>query len=258
MIEFFIIGLCAFAAATLTLFSGFGLGTLLMPVVALFFSVEIAIAITAVVHLANNLFKVALLGSKTSVPVLLRFGLPAVLMAFVGAWLLNTLASGSVIFSYSLLDRDMSVSTAKLIIGLLILVFVLLELSPRLSAVQFDARYLPVGGLLSGFFGGLSGHQGALRSMFLVRSGLSKDQYVATSAVLAAVVDISRLGVYSGDLAARSETINWWLVATACVAAFAGSYFGKQLLQKITIRTIRASVSTLLIVIALGMISGLL
>ena len=257
MPEFFIIGLCAFAAATLTLFSGFGLGTLLMPVVALFFSVEIAIAITAVVHLANNLFKVVLLGSKANLPVLLSFGLPAMLMALVGAWLLNSLTGDSIIFSYNLLDQVIAVSTVKLTIGLLILAFVLLELSPRLSAVQFDARYLPVGGFLSGFFGGLSGHQGALRSMFLVRSGLNKEQFVATSAVLAALVDISRLGIYSSDLAARSTTINWWLVGTACLAAFIGSYFGKKLLQNVTIRAVQLSVSALLVVIALGMISGL-
>jgi len=56
-VEWIIVSACALLASMLTLFSGFGLGTLLMPVVALFFPLEVAIALTAVVHLANNVFK---------------------------------------------------------------------------------------------------------------------------------------------------------------------------------------------------------
>ena len=53
--------LAALLASVLTLISGFGLGTLLLPVFALFFPLEIAVALTAVVHLLNNLFKTGLL-----------------------------------------------------------------------------------------------------------------------------------------------------------------------------------------------------
>ncbi len=68
----------SFLAALLTLFSGFGLGTLLMPVVAIFFPVEVAIGITAVVHLANNLFKLALAGLSSAEPLYTHdlFGAP--------------------------------------------------------------------------------------------------------------------------------------------------------------------------------------
>ena len=64
-----IVGIAAFGVSLLTLFSGFGLGTLLMPVFALFFPVEVAVASTAVVHAANNLFKVGLLARGASVDV---------------------------------------------------------------------------------------------------------------------------------------------------------------------------------------------
>lgn len=60
--HYFIICLVAFLTSGLTLFSGFGLGTLLLPVMALFFPIDAAIALTAVVHCLNNLFKFALLG----------------------------------------------------------------------------------------------------------------------------------------------------------------------------------------------------
>ncbi len=67
-----VLGLTAFGVSLLTLFSGFGLGTLLMPVFALFFPVEVAVASTAVVHAANNLFKVGLLGRSAPRDILIR------------------------------------------------------------------------------------------------------------------------------------------------------------------------------------------
>ncbi|OGA86871.1 MAG: hypothetical protein A2Z90_01050 [Burkholderiales bacterium GWA2_64_37] len=48
----------------LTLFSGFGLGTVLVPVFALFFPVPLAIAATAAVHFANNIFKFGLMAKQ--------------------------------------------------------------------------------------------------------------------------------------------------------------------------------------------------
>ena len=48
---------CGFAllASGLTFFSGFGLGTLLLPAFAPFFPVDRAIALTAAVHFLNGL-----------------------------------------------------------------------------------------------------------------------------------------------------------------------------------------------------------
>ena len=59
--ELAVISLVAFLTAILTFFSGFGLGTILMPVFAIFFPVDIAIALTGVVHFSNNLFKLSLI-----------------------------------------------------------------------------------------------------------------------------------------------------------------------------------------------------
>lgn len=73
--EIVIIWLAAFFTAILTFFSGFGLGTILAPVFAIFFPIDIAIALTGVVHFSNNLFKIALIGRNTDKAVLLRFGI---------------------------------------------------------------------------------------------------------------------------------------------------------------------------------------
>ena len=47
--------LVALAASLLSFFSGFGLGTLLLPAFAVVAPLDVAVAATAVVHLANNL-----------------------------------------------------------------------------------------------------------------------------------------------------------------------------------------------------------
>ena len=113
----------ALLVSALTLFSGFGLGTLLMPVFALFFPVEAAIAATGVVHLSNNLLKVFLLGRWASYRVVIRFALPAAIAATVGALALSLLSGAAPLYEYSLGARTCSVTTMKIVVALLILVF---------------------------------------------------------------------------------------------------------------------------------------
>jgi len=259
-VEIVVVSIAALFASALTLFSGFGLGTLLMPVVAIFFPVEVAIAITAMVHLANNVFKVALLGKKANRSVLLRFGIPAVVSAFLGAVLLGWLSDVSSLFEYAAFGNQIQVSPLKLVVGILILVFVIFELSPKFSAIALDKKFLPYGGVVSGFFGGLSGHQGAFRSMFLLKAGLNKAEFVATGVMLAVMVDMSRILIYGWEMSGqhRGSGIEWPLVIAASVSAFIGAYFGSKLLKKITIRAIQLAVSALLVVVSLGLIAGVL
>lgn len=254
-----IIASVAFLASGLTLFSGFGLGTLLMPVVAVFFPLDVAIGMTAMVHFANNLFKLGLVGLKAQRGVVLRFGVPAVIAAVAGALLLGELSNLPPLFTYTLAGKALAVTPIKLIVGVVIIVFVILELSPRFAEMRFAPRYLPLGGLLSGFFGGLSGHQGAFRSMFLLKAGLTKTQFIATGVVIAVLVDLTRMLIYGWErFNSGGAAVDWPLVATATLAAFAGAFIGARLIGKLTIRAIQLLVSALLVVVAAGLISGLL
>lgn len=256
--DFFIISVVAMAASLLTLFSGFGLGTLLMPIVALFFSIEVAITITAIVHFANNGFKVFLVGKHANLSVILKFGLPAVFFALLGALLLTNMSNTNELVTYHLLSHEFTTSMMKVVVGVLILLLVAVELMPFFKSLSIDKKYLPFGGALSGFLGGFSGHQGAFRSMFLLKLGLSKEQFVATGVILAVLVDINRLAVYGWYFGSTQTTVNWWLVASACISAFVGAYFGKKLLNKVTIDNVQKFVSVLLIFIGLGLMTGTL
>jgi len=170
--EYFVIAFTAVFASGLTLFSGFGLGTMLLPVFALFFPVEVAIGMTAVVHFLNNIFKLVILGRYTDKQVTLKFGLPAIISAVLGALLLVWFSDLEQLYSYQLAGRVYVIQPVQFIIGFLILGFVFIESLPRFKNLAIDKKYLPLGGIASGFFGGLSGHQGALRSMFLLKAGL--------------------------------------------------------------------------------------
>jgi len=253
-----VIAMAALVASGLTLFSGFGLGTLLMPVVAIFFPLDVAIGITALVHFANNIFKLGLLGLRADKSVVMKFGVPAVCAAFLGAFLLGWFTALQSIVTYSVMGIAGKVMPVKLIIGTVIIGFVVLELSPGFAAITLDKKFLPVGGCISGFFGGLSGHQGAFRSMFLIKAGLGKEQFIATGVVLAVMVDVSRMLVYGWEAMAAQQKVDWRLVLVATFSAFIGAFAGSRLIKKMTIRSVQVIVSGLLVVVAFGLIIGVL
>lgn len=256
--EIIAVSIAAFAAAILTFFSGFGLGTILTPVFMLFFPVEVAVGLTGVVHFFNNIFKLLLVGGKADRQVVIRFGVPAVIAAFFGSWLLFSLTDVAPVFSYRLGDNVIPVLPLKLTIAILLIIFACMDLIPYFQKLQFDKDKLPVGGLLSGFFGGLSGNQGALRTAFLIRAGLSKQAFIATAVVISTFVDFTRLGVYFANFSTGGLTNNLPLVISATISGILGSYVGNKLLKKVTLRAIQIVVAVSLILISIGLASGLL
>ncbi|SFC30906.1 hypothetical protein SAMN05421747_10842 [Parapedobacter composti] len=256
--DILVLSLAAFAVALLTFFSGFGLGTILTPVFMVFFSVDLAVALTGVVHFFNNLFKLVLVGGRADRQVLIRFGIPAVIAAFFGAWLLLQVSDLAPLFSYSIGGEAFEVYPMKLVIAVLLMGFAVMDLIPYFSNLAFGKAKLPIGGLLSGFFGGFSGNQGALRSAFLVRVGLSKEAFVATTVVISTFVDFTRLSVYATRFAASGLHDNLLLVGCATVSAILGAYLGNRLLKKVTLRFIRILVAVMLIVIAMALGAGII
>jgi uncharacterized membrane protein YfcA len=150
----------------------------------------------------------------------------------------------------------------KLIIGLLMIGFALFELLPRFRSLKFDRRYLSLGGLLSGFFGGLSGHQGALRSAFLAKTGLTTDSFVGSNAVIGFLVDLTRISVYVALFTAVggqvSEFSGWSLVITGAISAFCGVLIGKRYLHKVTMTNVQTLVGVLLFGVGLALVFGFL
>ena len=263
MTAYFAVALAALIAAGLTLYSGFGLGTLLLPVFALFFPAEMAVVATAMVHGANNVFKVSLLGRQADREVVLKFGLPAIGAAVLGALALGWFAQSDSSLVIEVNEEVYSeITPVKLIIGLLMIGFALFELVPRFRVLEFDRRYLPLGGVLSGFFGGLSGHQGALRSAFLAKAGLTTERFVASNAAIGFLVDLTRISVYVALFTVAgghvSDFSGWPLVITGAVSAFSGVLLGKRFLHKVKMTSVQTLVGVLLFGVGVALVTGVL
>jgi len=256
--DYIIICIVALIGAGLTLFSGFGLGTILLPVFGLFFPIEIAVVLTALVHFMNNIFKLFLFGKSADKTIILKFGIPAIFFAYIGAQLLKTLTNSNPISSYVLADKTFQITPLKLIIGFLLIAFALFDFIPKFKKLQFDKKYLSIGGMLSGFFGGLSGHQGALRSAFLIRAGLTKETFIATGVVIACLIDVTRLSVYLPKIINNEVHLDFNLIGLATLSAFIGVYFGNKMLQKTTITTMQNIVAVLLLTYGILLIFGII
>lgn len=263
MTEYIVIAMASFITSFITFYSGFGLGTLLMPVYALFFPMEVAIASTAIVHGANNILKMVLVGKNADKSTVIRFGFPAILAAFAGAGCLVFLADLHSGFHYTIGSHEAMITPIKATIAVLMFFFALFELLPNLSQLRFDRKYLMLGGFLSGFFGGLSGHQGALRAAFLTKTDLDAKAFVGTNAMIGFLVDAVRIGIYAfsmfflGAIHWQNQ-MNFALIGTGVISAFLGVFWGQRYLHKITMSSIQMITGVLLIAIAILLGLGIL
>ena len=255
--EVLIISIVAFLAALLTFFSGFGLGTILTPVMLIFFPPEIAISLTGIVHFCNNIFKLSIIGSQFNKEVLIKFGIPAVIFAFAGSYALFFI-SNDTLFTHHLFVKKIDVSYLQFIIAIILIFFALIDLIPFFKKLKFNKSILPIGGILSGFFGGLTGNQGALRSAFLIKMNLEKSVFIATTVVISFFVDLTRISVYISKIK-DFEISNYLILGLAAiVSAIAGSFIGFKSLKKVTLNFIRNLVAIMILLIAFLLLLGIL
>jgi uncharacterized membrane protein YfcA len=207
--------LACFLAAALTVPAGFGLATMTTPIFLLWFAPHHAVAGVALVHGAHNAMKSSLLRHHINRENLRRFGGALLLGALLGALLQSVVPSTPLL----------------LLMGLALVVLPLLKVSEAWSSIRLPEAEDRIGGFGSGFMGGLTGHQGALRAMFLQQRLPDKSEYAATAAVLALVVDATRLPVYIWH-DATFLTSNTQLLALFVMAALLGAQLGRRWLEK--------------------------
>lgn len=248
--EIVVIPLVVFVGSVLTFFSGFGLGTLLLPAFCLFFPIEVAVLATAIVHFFNSLFKVIFVFKGINYSLLLKFAPIAVIFAFIGSGILGLLESFNRNFCYDFSIFKNSITPVKIVVGLTMIGFAYIEFFYKKKSFEVTPTRLFIGGALSGFFGGLSGHQGAFRSMFLSKANVTKEEFVATSSAIGFLIDISRITVYFSSLSILKslEIVVNPILITSILVAFSGSYLGSKLLSKTTINSIQKTVAIFLFV----------
>ena len=207
--------LATFIAAALTVPAGFGLATMLTPIVFLWLEPHEAIAVVVVVHGSHNAMKLRVLRESVDYTAVRRFGWALVLGALIGASL-NTMVEADPLL---------------LLVGIALIVLPILSVTESWTNFRLPEAEDRIGGFGSGFFGGLTGHQGALRAMFLRKRLPNNTEYAATAAILALVVDMVRIPVYIA-LEGWQILDAGWLIAGLVFAAIMGVQLGKRWLVK--------------------------
>ena len=215
--QYVILGLITLITSVVTLFTGFGVGTIMMPVMALFFDVKVAIFLAAIVHLFTNISRLALYRSEIKWEIIQRFGVVSIMGAFWGS------------YSQIYLDSDW----LKVGIGLFLMIYALFLLIPNQIKVKLPNNMDVLGGFLSGLIGGLIGNQGAIRSLYLLNYGLQKKELIVSSALIAVIIDSTRIPIYAyTNFLYLKENI--FLLSLIVLSSIFGTIIGSKILPKVS------------------------
>ena len=202
-------------AAALTVPAGFGLATMLTPVLLFWLPPHEAIAVVAIIHGAHNAWKLKLLKSSVDYTAVKRYGWALIIGAVIGALLHSYLTSDPLL----------------LVVGVALIILPILSVTERWTNLRLPESEDRIGGFGSGFFGGLTGHQGALRALFLQKRLPDKLSYAATASLLALAVDLTRIPIYL-LFEGRAIIDEYILISALVLSAIIGVNLGKVWLIK--------------------------
>lgn len=221
MTEWFLaaVVLVAFFSGATASVVGFGIGSLLTPLFAEAVGTALAVAVVTIPHFVATVLRCWRLRADIDRKVLVRFGLLSALGALAGALLYTTLGS---------------VTLMRVLGGLLVLTAIA-QLTRWSSRWHPDGALVGLFGLGSGFFGGIAGNQGGLRSAALLAFPLSPRGFVATATATGVLVDLARTPVYLWH--AGAELLGLWMpIAIATAGVLAGTLAGERILLGLTLR----------------------
>jgi len=208
-----LVWLVSVAAGATAAVAGFGIGSLLTPLLALRLGTPVAVAAVAVPHAAATILRAWRLRRAVDWPLFRRFGLWSAAGGLVGALVFARLGGPA-------LTR---------VLGVLLLLTAASGLTGWATRVRLPAWAAWLLGLLSGFFGGVVGNQGGLRAGALLGLGLSPAAFVATSTMAGVVVDVVRAPIYVAR-AGGAVGAAWPLVLAATAGALLGTLLGERAL----------------------------
>jgi uncharacterized membrane protein YfcA len=230
---------CAIAAGAIASMSGFGIGSLLTPLLALHVGTKTAVAAVSIPHLVGTAMRFWRLRKSLDRGLFWRFGLTSGAGGLAGA-LLNVRASNPEL---------------TLVLGALLVVAGAAHMTGIAQRWRLHGSVAWIAGGLSGLFGGLVGNQGGIRSAAMLGFDLPKERFVATATAIALVVDAARMPVYvvveRGQVAAI-----WPLVLLATVAVAAGTIAGERLLVWLPERRFKQTVGAIVLLLGIAILAG--
>ncbi|MDQ2911636.1 MAG: TSUP family transporter [Chloroflexota bacterium] len=223
----------AVIAGAIASISGFGIGSVLTPVLSTQFDVRLAIALVSLPHLAGTFVRFLLVRTHIDRDVLLGFGAASAIGGLVGAALQAVVQS----------------SALAIIFGLLLVFAGVGSLTGFAQRMRFSGRRAAlVGGALSGLLGGLVGNQGGIRAAALLGFDVERDAFVATATAVALIVDGARIPIYLATQGAALAP-QWLLIVVLAVGAVVGTFLGGWTLRRMSEAVFRRVVGVLLLVL---------
>jgi uncharacterized membrane protein YfcA len=234
MIFQFALAIVSLIAGGVASIAGFGIGSMLTPLLALKTGIGIAVAGVSIAHFCGTAIRFISLRKFINKNVLLRFGLASAAGGLIGALLHNVL--------YNIV--------LTIIFGCLLILAGIMGLTGLSEKIHFSLTASLFAGILSGFFGGLVGNQGGIRSSFLLGFKLKEKEFVATATGIALMVDIVRIPVYLTMQAGQILSI-WKLILIILIGVLIGTVAGTWLLRKIPEKIFIKVVSAIIVLIGI-------
>jgi uncharacterized membrane protein YfcA len=229
--------LAGIVAGAIAAVSGFGIGSILTPLLAAWLGTKLAVALVSIPHFTGTALRFAVIRQHVNRRVLWSFGITSAAGGLIGAMLHIWLRS--VVLGY--------------ILGVLLVFAGITGITGLAQRMRFGRTTAWIAGALSGMFGGLVGNQGGIRSAALLGFNLKRDDFVATATAIALLVDVFRMPVYAvtqfGQIAAQ-----WPMILLATVGVVIGTLSGKWMLSRIPQNVFRVIVASIILALGIWML----
>jgi uncharacterized protein len=222
----------ALLAGGIAAVTGFGVGSLLTPVLALESGTRLAVAAIAIPHAVGTAQRFWMLRRHVDRRVLLSFGMASAFGGLLGA----------------LIGARVSSQALAIVFGVLLLLAGVSELTGWMQRVRWGRHAAWLAGALSGVLGGLVGNQGGIRSAALLGFDVPKESFVATATAIGLFVDAARLPVYLATQGSAIIAI-WPLVLLATIGVVIGTAVGTPLLRRLPQQVFRRILGVLLVLL---------
>jgi uncharacterized membrane protein YfcA len=234
-----VIGAVAVLAGAIAAVSGFGIGSLLTPVLMLSMPTAHAVAVLAIPHALATAVRWIRLRSDVHGATFRQFGIASAIGGLAGAALQSQLAS----------------PILTVVLGSLLTLAGATELMRRTIPLPQTPFWRLAGGILSGVFGGLVGNQGGIRAAALLGFRLQPRQIVATATAAALLVDAARVPIYFWSAGPTIvAAVRLWVVIAIGVTV--GTFLGVPVLSRIPESIYRRLVGALLLLLGISLLAG--
>ncbi len=232
-----VVTLCAIISAAIAAITGFGIGSIMTPLLNLEVELKVAVALVSIPHFVATVERFWRLRKNIDRNVILSFGITSAAGGLFGAYLNTRFASPFL----------------TIIFACLLLFAGFMGVSGLMQRMRFGRTFSWVAGFLSGTFGGLVGNQGGIRAAAMLTFGLSPEAFVATSTAIGVIVDIARMPIY---FATESSAIlsHWRVVGWATVGVTVGTLLGVYVLSRLPKVLFQRTISALIFLLGLMML----